>query len=250
MANGTVIHAMLEGYYAGKSMGASEAACREAALEALVDAASAGGNISELGEIRSLVTGYFDHYVEQDDERYEVVAVETKMKADLSDDYAMVGTIDLVWKDLTDGMYVVVDHKSSYNFWTQDQADISSQFPKYAYILNRADMPVKQVIVNQLRTRKLKEGNEIYRRTFVDINPHVVEAAVDQHVRASEEIVKWREEPRKERLVPVFDKHTCKGCNFLTLCTTDLNSSANIKYAVQGDYKKRTGYGYNPTETP
>lgn len=244
LTKGTLIHAMLEGYYAGKQLQWDEEDCVEAAMQPLIEAAAAPfADIAELGQIRSLVEAYFEHYREAD-EKYEVYAVETKAKADLTDDFAVVGTIDLIVRDMTDGKYEIWDHKSSYNFWTQEQADISGQFPKYEYIVRSMGLDVKASVINQIRTRKLKEGNELFRRVSPAITGPKIERIMDQHLRASTEIMEWRENPDKGALIPLNSKYICGGCNFLDLCSADL-SGAPVKYLVASQYQKKTSYGYN-----
>lgn len=249
ISKGVLIHAMLEGYYAAKSMGYAEEECRDAAMEPMMIAAQGDyADMVDLGKTRDLVYGYFDHYME-DDERYKVVAVETKMKLDLSEDYALVGTIDLVWQDMEDGLFIPVDHKSSYNFWTDEQASISGQFVKYAAILKAQGMNVKAVMVNQIRTRPLKDpaASALYQRAWVRPTEAKLRAVMQQHIGASEEIMEFRSKEDKSKIVPIFDKYICSNCPFLPLCDSDSNG-APIQYQISADYQKRTSYGYNNSE--
>lgn len=243
---GVLIHALLENYYAGKAMGLDEASCRESAMEPLMIAAQATyADMVELGKVRDLVYAYFDHYMETD-ERYEVYAVETKLKSDLSDEYALVGTVDLIWRDKEDGKYIMVDHKSSYNFWTDEQSSISGQFVKYVYLGKSLGLDVKGVMVNQLRTRPLKnpEMSALFLRAWVKPTDIKVRKVMEQHVFASEEIVAFRNAD-VQIAIPIYDKYICSNCPFLPLCDSDSNG-APLQYQIQADYKIRTGYGYNP----
>jgi hypothetical protein len=246
---GVLIHAVLEGYYAGKSLGYSEEECRDQAMEPIMIAAQAEfSDMVELGGVRSLCWAYFDHYMDTDT-RYRVHAVETKMKSDLSDDFALVGTVDLVWQDSVDGKYIMVDHKSSYNFWTDEQAAISGQFVKYAFLGKDAGLDVKGVMVNQLRTRPLKNptADSLFLRAWVKPTDIRIRNVLAQHIQASDEIIYFRQDMIPSRAVPIYDKYICSGCPFLPLCDSESNG-APIQYQIQADYKTRTGYGYNPTE--
>lgn len=246
---GVLIHAMLEGYYAGKSLGWSDNECRDASMEPLMIAAQAEfSDMVELGIVRELVMTYFNHYMEADDARYRVHAVETKMKADLSDDFAMVGTVDLIWQDSVDGRYLMVDHKSSYNFWTDEQAAISGQFVKYAYLGRDAGLDVKGVMVNQIRTRPLKTptAEMLFKRAWVLPSDIKIRNVMKQHIQASGEITEFRnaEAWKYNAAVPIYDKYICSNCPFLPLCDSESNG-APIAYQIQADYRQRTGYGYN-----
>lgn len=244
ISKGVLIHAMLEAYYAAKAMGYTEAECREASMEPIMDAAQGKyADMSDLGKTRDLVMGYFSHYEEADGQRYKVYAVETKMKADLSDDFAMVGTVDLIWQDMTDGKFLMVDHKSSYNFWTDMQAGISGQFVKYVFLGKAAGLDIKGAMVNQIRTRELKEGNELYRRAWVNPSEVKIRNVMASHVVASQEIVNFRENAHIDMAVPIYDKYGCSNCPFLPLCDS-VSNGAPIQYQITADYQKRTSYGY------
>jgi hypothetical protein len=181
------------------------------------------------------------------DERYKVYAVESKLHATLSDDYSLVGTVDLIWQDMEDGKFIPVDHKSSYNFWTDEQAAISGQFVKYAYLSKNMGLDIKGVMVNQVRTRPLKapKPDALFQRAWVRPTDIKIRNVMAQHVEASEEIIAFRK--TESRGVPLYDKYVCSGCAFLPLCDSDSNG-APIQYQIQADYQRRTGYGYNLTK--
>jgi CRISPR/Cas system-associated exonuclease Cas4 (RecB family) len=245
LTKGTLVHAMLEGYYVGKSMGLTEEECiAEAMVPLLAEARRPGADIGDLGETKDLVLGYFAHYREVDDERYKVYAVESKMRAELVPDYfAIAGTLDLIWLDTWDGKYIIVDHKTSYNFWTDAQAQITGQPVKYAFMATELGLDIKGAMINQLRTRKLKEGNDLYKRIFIKPSAVKVKNVMNQHIRASTEIMEFRQHLNKDAALPVYDKYACKECNFLDLCDADSEGS-NIDFQIKVNYRKRESYGY------
>ncbi len=242
---GVIIHAMLEEYYIAKAEDYSEEECREAAHGAFMRAASAAMlDIDVLGKIRALVNGYFDFYEEQDT-KYKVVAVETKYASELTEGIALPGTIDLIWQDLEDGKYVVVDHKSSYNFWSDEKVALSPQFPKYIFLLRNDGLDVKYAIINQLRTRSLKGGGELYRRTYVKPTDVKIQNILRQHLMASREILNYRSSnPTEERTTQTLSPLVCGYCGFAALCESQLDG-VNTDYLMQQNYMTRTSYGYN-----
>jgi hypothetical protein len=241
---GILIHSVLEGYYAGKAQGLNEADCRNEAMEPLIFAGMQGADMKDITDIRALVDGYFDKYCVEDNDRYEVVSIETKYALPLSDDYSLVGTLDLLLKDKWDNRLVAVDHKSTYNFWTDDQAGISGQFVKYIAILRGLGMDVKQLMINQLRTRPVKNG-DLYKRAWVEPSNKRLEAVLKQHIDTAEKIVEFRENgAMHDATTPIYDKYICTNCPFLSLCNSD-TEGLDLTFQIDQEYRQRTTYGYN-----
>lgn len=244
LTKGTFIHAILEEYYAAKQLGMEEGECRAAAMQVVMDAAALPeANMVDIGQTRDLVFAYFDKY-EIDDEKYEIIAVETKYKADLTERFSMVGTIDLALRNKETGQVVGVDHKSSYNFWTPDQCRQAGQFVKYIVLMRYAGLDVSTFMVNQLRTRNVKNG-DIFQRAYIHPTEIRIANVMKQHIRASEEIMAFRDSgASKEDTTPILDKYICNQCSFQELCDSDMEG-VDIRYAIESDYQPRTGYGYN-----
>jgi hypothetical protein len=246
---GTLIHSLLEEYYLAKMEGLSEVDRRAAVSGKLMLLASnPGSDIVEMGKTHALVGAYFDRWAEEDDERYEVLAVETKFSVPMVDGlFSMAGTIDAVFRDLNDGSIVPVDHKSSYNFWTDEQSAISGQFVKYVYAMRAMGHDVKRFMINQLRTRELKAGNELFRRSWVRPTDIRIGAAVEQHINTGLEIMDFRKVPNKSKAIPIYDKYLCSNCSFLQLCDSD-SEGAPVEHLIMSEFQKKQSYGYNKEE--
>lgn len=244
ITKGILIHSCLEGYYAAKQQGLDEAACREEAIEPLIYAMmQPAGDIAELGGIRTLIEGYFDFWAE-DNDRYKVESVETKYALPLSKDYALVGTLDLLLKDTWNNNFIAVDHKSTYNFWTDDQATISGQFIKYLIILRALDYDVDTVMINQIRTRPVKNG-DLYQRAWVKPSTQRINAVLRQHIMAAEKIMEYRNAgATKEDTIPIYDKYQCSNCPFLSLCNSD-SEGLDTTFQIKQEFQTRKSYGYN-----
>lgn len=244
ITKGILIHALLEEYYAAKQLGLSEGDCRAAALQVIMDeATNDGSDMVELGQTRDLVFGYFDKYM-LEDEKYEILAVESKFKLDIKPEYAMVGTIDLALRDRETGTIIGVDHKSSYNFWTPDQTQMAGQFIKYLILMREAGYDADVFMVNQVRTRPVKNG-DLYQRAFIKPSKHRIEQVLRQHIMASEQIMEFRANgSNKEHTLPIYDKYICTNCPFYNLCDSD-TEGVDIRYQIEADFQPRTGYGYN-----
>jgi hypothetical protein len=243
ITKGILIHSMLEGYYAGKMQGLNEEACRDEAMEPLIFAMSQDGDITELSNIRTLVTGYFEKYAD-DDERYEVMAVETKYALPLTDNYSMVGTLDALFLDKWNNKVVAVDHKSTYNFWTDDQVTMAGQFIKYLIILRGLGYDVERMMVNQLRTRPVKNG-DLYQRAWADPSNKRTNAILRQHILVSDAIMEFRANgANHDDTIPIYDKYGCSNCSFLSLCNSDTEGQ-NLTFQINQEYQQRKNYGYN-----
>jgi len=247
LTKGNIIHAMLEEYYIAKSEGLDEAEAREWAMKAFMQAASANMSmgVAELGSVKDLVIGYFDFYCGVDDEHYEIIGVEMQVVAQLTDSIGLPGTLDLVVRDRRTGLIYVWDHKSSYNFFSAEQLTLNGQFPKYVFLLRSQGMNVKGAVVNQLRTRQLKPGNELYRREAVIPTDAKVRSVIRQHIQAGTEILNFRaSEPEIQDTPPLLNKMVCGSCNFAQLCDYSMEGTP-LEYAVQQDFQKKQSYGYN-----
>lgn len=248
ISKGVLIHSILEQYYLAKMDNESEDECRRQAYTPLVEAVGQpDADLAELGKIRSLSDAYFDKY-ESDDNKYDVIAVETKLSIPLIEDqFSLAGTIDAIFQDKEDGSIIPVDHKSSYNFWTDDQLTISGQFVKYMYATRARGYDVKKFMVNQIRTRDMKPGNELFRRSWVIPSEKRIRAVMAQHLMIGAEIMEFRRRNEKADAVPIFDKYNCSNCPFLQLCDSD-TEGVPTEYMIEQNYAKRESYGYQGNE--
>lgn len=246
LTKGNLIHAMLEQYYLEKMDGSDEQTCRKAMVPVVMEAGNSGDlDIVEVGKVRDLVEQYLNHYL-LEDERYEIVAVETKVNApmmDGPDGFTLAGTIDSIWLDTETGEHIPVDHKSSYNFWTDDQATISGQFPKYMYALRERGFNVSKFMINQIRTREMKNG-EFFRRTWIRPSETRIRNIIAQHVMVGTQIMEFRRDPIKEATIPIYDKYGCANCPFLALCDSD-SEGAPTEYMIASEFQTKKNYGYN-----
>jgi hypothetical protein len=110
---GSLVHAGLEAWWNAKKAGQPQDAWLDAALAALV------GEMDpyDLARAQVAMTGY---HLRWKDEPYEVIAVEVQFETDLrnpstgrsSRTWRLAGKIDVVGKDLRDGLVRVVEHKT------------------------------------------------------------------------------------------------------------------------------------------
>jgi hypothetical protein len=166
----------------------------------------------------------------------------------MNDDYMFDLKFDLFIQEINTGKYALVDHKTTYDFWHQDDVDLSAQFPKYIGTMRANGHKVDKVIINQLRTRSLK--NPAYEDLFkrIDCVPSRAKIAnlMREQIMVSEEIHKHRQLPlevRSATVTRVMNKQICKWCDSKPLCMSELDGG-DITTAIATDYKQNT-YGRN-----
>jgi hypothetical protein len=194
--------------------------------------------------LMSILLGYIEAYP---DKNFEIIGVEQIYIAQLSDDISIGITVDVVGR-ATDGQYAgetfVLDHKFTYNFWSPNRVSFSPQLVKYIYTLRANGLDVNRGLLNQLRYRQMKNGNELFRRTPVAPSEIRINNVMSQHVAVSVEIFSikkaYQEEARIFEPIKLLDGKTCENCIFVPICEAEINgkkTETTIKahYTVNDD---------------
>jgi hypothetical protein len=251
MAKGTLLHDVLALYYERLKAGIKHST-------AIIDARSRlqgylAGNayaLDTITEVDKLLNGYWNHY--QGDPDWEILGVETGYDLTLAEAYTYSLRLDLLVRVRSTGATVLVDHKTAYNFWTEDSLNLNPQFPKYIASLRANGINVDYAILNQIRTRSLKAPgpDDLYRRTKCVPSIAKLTNAMKEQIIASQRIVQHRELPlevRNSTSLRTLNKMVCDGCRVKSLCMSEYDGG-DISIQIQTDYQPRT-YGYNdPTE--
>lgn len=165
---------------------------------------------------------------------WEIIEVEKQYRIPISETLVFPLTIDLLIKD-SYGQIAIVDHKFLYDPYSQELIDILPQLPKYAGSLRSQGIPVKYCIYNMIRTRNTSK--EVYTvREFYPSNSRVKNSMIEQ-IEAMKEF-----ESGGKKTVRTTNKMNCSHCEFLELCTADLNNE-DTKYIREHSYEPNT-YGY------
>lgn len=250
---GSLMHETLEVYYLARQAGTAQPDSVKSAEGFLQQKLTDTNDFITVGKCMALLGPYWD-YAEVSDRDWEILEVEKKFEIPITADYVYVMKLDLLIRDHADSQKIkVVDHKSTYDFWSEDDFELNAQFPKYIGALRFNGIPVTGALVNQIRTRKLKEPtwDTIFRRTDVNYNEFSIRQALKEQIIASVEIMDYRNSPepvRVNKALRIMNKYNCKGCGVRSLCTTEFKGQ-DTSVLMQTDYKRNEyDASYNPGE--
>lgn len=245
---GIIAHECLADYYKvlmdtpGNYKGA-ERSC----FETLSEYIKSGQDIEMLTGLNALLIRYFA-WSQPQDSGWKILAVEQSYDIDVNSEFGYVMRLDLLAE--IDGLNVLIDHKTVWDFHSADQLDMNCQMPKYIGTLRMNDIKVDYAMLNQLRYRTKKAGNtdeETFQRVIMRPTRTEIQNVLSEQFRASQQIVKLYAEA-DPTVLRTMNNMTCKNCGFAKLCKAELMGS-NTADLRNSEYKPNT-YGYNKTETP
>lgn len=227
---GTIGHAMLAAYYEQIRLDASREDAIEAAWEVyraelkIVMVSSDFIKLSVLNELRTIMEGYFNHYMS---EPFKVISVETVYSAPIQGDIHYGAILDLLveWTVGPDrGNLVLLDHKFVYNFMNPEVLEVDAQQPKYIKVLQLNGYPIRKGYYNQIRTRSLKNPlpKDLYRREPVKFRN---QAPIDQVWEEQKKSVRRIIIPDDEYPIRALAPMICKMCPYRRLCKAEMNGS-------------------------
>lgn len=207
-------------------------------------------------EVLNMLAMLFSRYVKQDTipTTCEVLAVEEDFYMPTSPLYWYGMRLDLLVKVLVGehkGHIMLVDHKFTYDFWSDDDLALNPQLPKYVPAVRLSGFPVHDAYINQIRwrfaTSKIdsKSNEDLFRMSPIGITQAQIRSAVMQQVILSERIVHRNSEPEDEQFinaVPIRNKLICKSCPYRRPCIM-MNNEEDISGLLLTSYRRRT-YGY------
>lgn len=234
ITRGVVGHEALAEFYTRKQAGESKESCLVGAMSVIDKNYSDFPDMwNEFGQLKRVITRYADYYW---DENWVPVEIERQHEVFLDSkknlSYGM--RLDLLAE--VKGSLILIDHKFVYNFFSDKELAMSAQLQKYLYTLNKNGIPVKTVIVNQIRYRELKnpDPSMVFKRSYVHSSELERSNVMMQHkktalkIQALKELEPWEHFDQTEMSL---DKNTCGSCTFQPLCKDFLqgNSSTETK---------------------
>lgn len=204
LAFGSAVHAVLEVFYrmilelGGKGKTSAvlkkqRAAFGRAALAALdkVRALYSEGFVDSerFPSLRRTIERYLEEAEPFVKKGFRVLAVEQKfaLEYDSDTESAFNFVIDLIVED-PQGYYVIVDHKTTYDFYKDEAIELQGQIPKYIGAMRGLGYKVGYGVYNQLRSRPLI-GSKMLKGQLIDalleLNP-LLDSDYEQP------LVKWK----------------------------------------------------------
>jgi len=252
LSRGIIGHEAMEAYYRGLMEGKPVQECRDAAINIVSAYLQQGyADTAMLADLINLLTRYFRYY---DHTEWEILGVETAYEIPVNDDWYFGMRLDLLVR-LADKTVVLVDHKFVYDFYSDTVLEMNAQMPKYLGTLRFNGIRAEYGILNQIRYRLKKGGNEdseLFKRARITPNNHEVRTYMGEQFEISERIMERRElspEEQSRKAVRTANQMVCKNCSFEPLCKSEA-MGGDIALMVSQDYKANAYVErQNPSET-
>ena len=193
LAFGSAVHTVLETFYAEilklggsgktsvvqKKQRAAFGRAALAALDKVKDLYSTGGfeDSDRFPSLKRTIERYLEEAEPFVKKGYRVMAVEKKFALEYDPDTESQFNfiIDLILED-PQGYYVIVDHKTTYDFYSDEAIEIQGQIPKYIGAMRGLGYKVGYGIYNQIRTRPLV-GTKMLKAELVEAVSSAIESA-------------------------------------------------------------------------
>ena len=214
-----------------------------------------------LNYLRKLLVMYFEYY-QSDIENWEILDVEGFHLLEWEGEKRIYlpMKLDLVIYQKSGkfaGEISPVDHKFTNDFWNDYKLRLNSQLPLYIRALRASRWAgkyapvVKRSIVNQIRTRTIKDPYpvELFRRKFIEANEHAMDTIFDNHRKKALQKARWKGMPSADvyaETTAEWGSANCQFCDFKALCAIDLEGG-NLKTTIAAEYQ-RSDYGYPSME--
>jgi hypothetical protein len=183
---------------------------------------------------------------------WRLLGTEQRVDCKLTDTLSMPMRYDAYVEEIKTNRRLIVDWKTTYDFWSPQDHDLNAQNPKYITVMNNNGQRVDGAVLEEIRSRKLgaeksADAKNLWRRTHYFPSQAKKRSVLKQHIAASLEIERYRnldEKAREDATIPVLNKHgACKYCNFKELCITELDGG-DPSVAIEVGFTHNT-YGYN-----
>lgn len=191
---------------------------------------------------------------------WRILAVEKEFKLEYDSELQLhfPFVVDLIALD-PDGKTVVIDHKTTWDFYNEEDTDFMTQIPKYIGALRALNYRIDYGYYNEIRTRKIKgtknkdgsyPGPQVDQvLNHLELKPNGVRVAntFKDQMTISRELQRLKSLPKEE----VFEicyvttaKMISRSCSFKSLELAELNGR-NIKLLLRSEYKPRERRVFN-----
>jgi CRISPR/Cas system-associated exonuclease Cas4 (RecB family) len=246
---GIVGHDYLDKFYSMLKEGATVEDASSKVLEefslAIADKFVTGGDIAVENALADTLTSYFDQ-VSTLDANWEILAVEQDFQAEF-DGVPVAGRLDLLVRDKTTRDLVIVDHKFSYQSWSDNDVLINGQPYKYMALLRANGIKVSRMVYNIIKYRA-KTYSELVSRKPLVATVAEQDTAMRDHVFIAKEIMHARdlmdETDYRDTAPRVLNKYSCNFCSFLTICKAEMSGRTSATEKMLALDYQDNDYGY------
>jgi len=253
---GIIMHEILAEFYRGRMHGLDKQQAYQLAMVLLTKHFREATDFEPLSVVQAL----FARYIEQETlaETSEILAVEEDFYLPFTDQIWYAMRLDLLVRSLhgrSSGNVNLVDHKTTYDFYTVDDLALNPQTPKYVGALRFNGVPVEDGYLNQFRTRfpahliGKKTDEDLFKLSRTQTTPERIKNSFRQQVIASERIIAMRKLPRElqvQEAIPIMNRMVCRNCPFKLPCQMS-EDGVHIGSVMNSQFMDRT-YGYKVLE--
>jgi hypothetical protein len=250
---GIVVHELLAEFYQKIKEGYSAKNSELAAMQVLTQKFERGEyTVDILSKAHILVS----RYIAQDTiyQSTNILEVETDFFLPINTEYWYGMRLDLLVEakiGRMKGNVLLIDHKTTYDFYTPASLQLNPQMPKYVAPVRYAGYPVHEAYINQIRTRfdqdKIpgKSDDDLFKRAPVGITQSRVKNALKHHMVTSERILNMSKLPLQvleDECTPVQNQMICRNCPFKEPCI-EMEEGKTAQQALGEDYEqKQSGF--------
>lgn len=250
---GIVVHDILEVFFQAIKDGDDKETARQKSMLKLTKLFEEGGQSADV-----LTTAYMlcDRYISHDTihSNSKILEVETDFFLPINSLYWYGLRLDLLVEATVGGQkgkVLLIDHKTTYDFWQPNDLLLNSQMPKYVTAVRFSGYPVHEAYLNQIRTRfdskKIgeKSDEDLFKRSPVGITDARAKNSLHHQMVASERIIEMSSKPLlliEDQCLPVQNKMVCKYCPFMEPCIK-MEDGYSATGALGSDYvAKSSGF--------
>ena len=240
---GLLGHLILEVYYKAIFNGKDFSLARDAALailkDKIVNSLLENTTNEKITYLLKNMEFYFSYYGREDFEPLNVEEIFT-----YTDPYGTTWACrpDLIIKDKY-GDLSLIDHKFTYDFFSESKEKFTSQLAIYKIILRNNGIHINNIILNQIRYRYIKNSgaSNIFRRSSLKYSP----AEIDNIWRENNAIIPLLVNNGKKAL-RTWNDLACRWCPFQVPCIEEVKEN-NVNWLGMGFKPRQYGYQlYDP----
>ena len=191
-------------------------------------------------ELRTLLVEYCDYA--KDNQNWEIFGVEMKCGGEYGTT-PVAGRLDLLIRFLDGphkGKICIVDHKTSYRMWSENDQYQQGQMFKYAQWLN--DEHGMDITLGAYNFILYRAKQDKFQLKVIDLPKKKQLQVHDDHIAYAKQIQSAR--VSTEPLPRSWNKQVCGMCNFKELCNAEVGGETNASKRLKEFDFKANEYGY------
>lgn len=153
---------------------------------------------------------------------WKIVEVETEYQIPVGEGLIYPLKVDAIIEKR--GELEIVDHKFTYDAYSDIVCRLNPQMPRYAGALRKLGINIRRGTYNFIRTRPLKNPEDRYKQVPVNFNDNRIKQSIMEMIQEMKTIKELEETPIERRRLSIrtANKMNCDHCGFNELCAREL----------------------------